>query len=313
MRLEQLYYIVEIADTGSFTATSERLFVSQPSISQSVNALEKELDVAIFKRSRSGAIPTEAGKLIIEHARAILNEINEIKSLSVQNDAELKGFLNVAAVPSMCYQILPCSIARFKAKYPNVHVRIWEGGSERIMSALEKGDVDFGLVKKPEDAYLRENKLSFKPCIFSRLYALVSQDSPLAGRKSITYQELLDWQLVLYTSEYVIHHTIVSELEKYGTPNILATVRNPQTIKRFVLQTNSVGFGPSISWDNDDDVRSGRIVPLLVEDSAPSQFGILYRKNSGPSVAGQKLMKEVQDYTERLTLNEGPEAGRSMK
>ncbi|MBR3136131.1 MAG: LysR family transcriptional regulator [Clostridia bacterium] len=313
MRLEQLYYIVEIADTGSFTASSERLFVSQPSISQSVNALEKELDVTIFKRSRSGAIPTEAGKLIIEHARAILNEINEIKSLSVQNDAELKGFLNVAAVPSMCYQILPCSIARFKAKYPNVHVRIWEGGSERIMSALEKGDVDFGLVKKPEDAYLRENKLSFKPCIFSRLYALVSQDSPLAGRKSITYQELLDWQLVLYTSEYAIHHTIVSELEKYGTPNILATVRNPQTIKRFVLQTNSVGFGPSISWDNDDDVHSGRIVPLLVEDSAPSQFGILYRKNSGPSVAGQKLMKEVQDYTERLTLNEGPEAGRSMK
>ena len=115
MRLEQLYYIVEIADTGSFTASSERLFVSQPSISQSVNALEKELDVAIFKRSRSGAIPTEAGKLIIEHARAILNEINEIKSLSVQNDAELKGFLNVAAVPSMCYQILPCSIARFSS------------------------------------------------------------------------------------------------------------------------------------------------------------------------------------------------------
>ena len=61
MRLEQLYYIVEIADTGSFTASSERLFVSQPSISQSVNALEKELDVTIFKRSRSGAIPTEAG------------------------------------------------------------------------------------------------------------------------------------------------------------------------------------------------------------------------------------------------------------
>ena len=194
MRLEQLYYIVEIADTGSFTASSERLFVSQPSISQSVNALEKELDVAIFKRSRSGAIPTEAGKLIIEHARAILNEINEIKSLSVQNDAELKGFLNVAAVPSMCYQILPCSIARFKAKYPNVHVRIWEGGSERIMGAVDKGDVDFGLVQRPDEGELAEKKLSFKPCIFSRLYALVSQDSPLAGRKSITYQELLDWQ-----------------------------------------------------------------------------------------------------------------------
>lgn len=305
MRLEQLYYIVEIADTGSFTASSERLFVSQPSISQSVNALEKELDVTIFKRSRTGAIPTEAGRLIIEHARTIINEINEIKSLSVQNDSELKGFLNVAAVPSMCYQILPCSIARFKAKYPNVHVRIWEGGSERIMGAIEKGDVDFGLVKRPEDAYLKENKLSFKPCVFSRLYALVSKDSPLANRSTIGYQELLDWQLVLYNSEYAIHHTIVAELSKYGTPNILATVRNPQTIKRFVLQTNTVGFGPSISWDNDDDVTSGRIVPLLVENDPPSQFGILYRKNSNPSVAGQKLMKEIQDYTEQLILSEG--------
>ena len=305
MRLEQLYYIVEIADTGSFTASSERLFVSQPSISQSVNALEKELDVTIFKRSRTGAIPTEAGTVIIEHARNVINEINEIKSLSVQNDSELKGFLNVAAVPSMCYQILPCSIARFKAKYPNVHVRIWEGGSERIIGAVEKGDVDFGLVKRPEDQYLKENKLSFKPCVFSRLYALVSKDSPLANRSSISYQELLDWQLVLYNSEYAIHHTIVAELEKYGTPNILATVRNPQTIKRFVLQTNSIGFGPSVSWDNDDDVHSGRIVPLLVENDPPTQFGILCRRNTGLSVAGQKLMKEIQDYTELLTLSEG--------
>jgi DNA-binding transcriptional LysR family regulator len=262
--------------------------------------------VTIFKRSRTGAIPTEAGKLIIEHARNVINEINEIKSLSLQNDSELKGFLNVAAVPSMCFQILPCAIARFKAKYPNVNVRIWEAGSERIMGAVEKGDVDFGLVKRPEEAYLKENKLSFKPCVFSRLYALVSKDSPLSSRKSIGYQELLEWQLVLYNSEYAIHHTIVAELEKYGTPNILATVRNPQTIKRFVLQTNSVGFGPSVSWDYDDDVLSGRIVPLPVENDPPTQFGILCRKSTSPGIAGQKLMKEIHDYTELLTLSESP-------
>ena len=79
MRLEQLRYIIEIADTGSFTMASERLFIAQPSVSQAVTALEKELNMTLFTRYRTGAVPTPLGLKVIAHAREVIKSVGEIE------------------------------------------------------------------------------------------------------------------------------------------------------------------------------------------------------------------------------------------
>ena len=98
MRLEQLKYIVTIAETGTFTEASTRLFVAQPSISEAVHSLEKELHTKIFVRYRTGAIPTAQGIKVIHHAQKILNEVEEIKDLTLANATNIEGEINIGTI-----------------------------------------------------------------------------------------------------------------------------------------------------------------------------------------------------------------------
>lgn len=74
MNIEQLYYLIEIADSGSITQAAKKLHISQPSISQSITKLEEKLQVTIFKRSRMGTYPTEIGETIIKKQEKLFSK-----------------------------------------------------------------------------------------------------------------------------------------------------------------------------------------------------------------------------------------------
>lgn len=151
MRLEQLRYIVEIADTGSFTAASERLFIAQPSISQAVKALEEELHITIFKRYRTGTIPTQEGGTILEHARNILKDIAEIEKLSQREYREITGSIAIGSIPTLSSLLLPAVSSSYKEVFPNVNIYFSESGSKKIVEKCLKGEIDIGLISYHED------------------------------------------------------------------------------------------------------------------------------------------------------------------
>ena len=305
MRLEQLQYIVEIADTGSFTTASEHLFIAQPSISQAVNSLEKELNVTLFKRSRLGAEPTEIGQQIIAQARQALNHINEIHRLSSLNYAEIFDTINVSAVPTLCSTLLPRSVAFYKKNFPNVTIKIREDGSKKIRDDVHRGIADFGLVTR--HSYLTYNSSEDFHLLFSgKLMAYVGTKSPLARKKITSYQELVQYPVILFGEAYSLSDYILQRLGEYGTPNILTSSRNPESIRNFVIETDAVGFGPDVSLANNIYVHNGDIVPLHIDDKEVTQFGIITNPGRATSVACEALIKEIilqADHFERIHLN----------
>lgn len=305
MRLEHLQYIIEIADTGSFTTASERLFIAQPSISQAVNSLEKELNVTLFKRSRLGAEPTEIGQQIIVHARDALNQINEIKKISSSNYADIYDTITVSAVPTLCSVLLPKSIALYKRLFPNVTLKIREEGSKKIRWDVHNGSSDFGLVTR--HSYITyDNSEHFHHLFSGKVMAYVGQKSPLAIKKITTYQELVQYPIVLFGEAFSLSDYITRRLKEYGTPNILTSSQNPESIKNFVMETDAVGFGPDVSLVNNIHVHNGNIIPLHIDDTEVTQFGILTNPNRVTSVACEALIKEIMlqaSHFERAYLN----------
>ena len=162
MRLEQLYYLLEIADTGSFSAASEKLHIAQPSISQSIASLEKELNVTLLNRSRSGAQPTEIGQKIIIHARNIANEIDKIKRFSGLNYNEISVTITIGAIPAMCSVLLPRIVPIYKNRFPNIKLNILESGSKKIQMGILKNEIDLGLVSRHYDDTYDETAFKFK-------------------------------------------------------------------------------------------------------------------------------------------------------
>lgn len=295
MRIEQLRYLVAIADCGTITAAAKRLFVAQPSLSQAVALLEEELGFAVFQRSRGGSVPTASGKLVIEHARKVLEEINAIKNLADWTENELNATIAVGSVPSICTLLLPKVVAKYKKAYPNVKVKIIENGSAKTLAGLKSDALDIGVITmSAEDAEKEKSSgLLFLPLIKSELMAYVRYDNPLAAKEEVSYADIIEYPLILYSEEYELYRVITRGLSQCGIPaNVLTSTKNPASIKQFILATDAIGFGPILSWKEDIYVTQGRIVPLRIKEQWISTFGIAFFKGKGMSKAA-KAFKEV--------------------
>lgn len=293
MRLEQIRYIVEIADTGSFTLASERLFIAQPSISQAVTALEKELNLTLFTRFRTGSVPTTAGLQVIDHARRILREITQIEKLANQELDQIHSTVNIGIIPALCTVLLPAVLADYKKIFPNVTIRIREEGSNKILADCQKGDVDVGLIslhdKRTPDREIFNNRFLFE----GHLVAYVGEKSTLKRRNKISFRELLPFPLMLYGDEFSLHAYILRQISQYGTPNVLSTTHNPESIKRFVMQLDAVGFGPDISLLEDPYVKNRELFLLEIIDASPITFSLVSNRKRAHSVAVESLIREI--------------------
>lgn len=298
MRLEQLRYIIEIADTGSFTMASERLFIAQPSISQAVTALEKELNVTLFTRYRTGAVPTQVGLQVIAHAREIMRSVGEIEKLSINDYSKINTIINVGVIPTLSAVVLPHVITSYRSIFPNVEIKTREEGTQKIVKDCLKGDINLGLIAT-HGKKMQEPDILYQRLFEGRLMAYVGANSSLVNRQKITFRELLPFQLFLYGEEFSLHKYCLEQISQYGQPNVMSTTHNPESIKRFVMQTEAVGFGPDVSLMSDIYVKAGAIFPIEITDAVPIEFGLVTNRKRKPDVAVDAFIKEILAYLPR--------------
>ncbi|MCI8512795.1 MAG: LysR family transcriptional regulator [Lachnospiraceae bacterium] len=298
--MEQLRYIIEIADTGSFTSASERLFIAQPSLSQAVASLEKELNVTLFTRYRTGAVPTQIGLQIIAHARDVMRGIGEIEKLTASDCSKISTRITIGVIPTLSAYLLPQVIESYREKFPNVAIRIREQGTEKILRDCQTREINIGLISVHGKRSLNDEEFHFQHLVDGRLMAYVGARCSLANRKKITFRELLPFQLFLYGDEFSLHRYCLEQISQYGRPNIISTTHNPESIKRFVMQSEAVGFGPDLSLLNDIYVKAGAIFPLEITDASEIHFGILTNRKRKPDVAVDAFIKKILSYGHRL-------------
>src|SRR5271170_1203404 len=119
MELHQLRYLVAVAETGSFTRASERNHISQPSLSQQILKLERELGHKLFHRLGRRAVPTEAGVALLERARRILKEVDDA-TRDLRDDADAMRRINVGASSTIAPYLLPRLLTRCRKLHPNL-------------------------------------------------------------------------------------------------------------------------------------------------------------------------------------------------
>ncbi|WP_030679288.1 LysR family transcriptional regulator [Streptomyces sp. NRRL B-1347] len=149
MQFQQLLYFVAVAETRHFTQAAERVHVSQPSLSQQVRALEKELGAELFSRARGNITLTDAGEALLPLARRILADADTAR-IEVQELAQLRrGRVRLGATPSVCTGLLPQVLRDFHDRHPGIQLLIEEGGSHDLVRHLARGALDLALVVLP--------------------------------------------------------------------------------------------------------------------------------------------------------------------
>lgn len=146
MELRQLEYFVRVAEVGSFTRASEMLNVAQPALSRQVRLLEVELRQTLLIRNGRGATPTEAGQVLLEHARGILHQVARTREELGRVRGALAGRVALGLPPTLT-RVLAVPLTRaFQSQLPKVHLSIGEGLSTVMREGLIQGRLDLAVL-----------------------------------------------------------------------------------------------------------------------------------------------------------------------
>lgn len=186
MTIIQLEYLLAVANCGSFSLAAEHCFVTQPSLSMQVKALEEELGVVLLDRSKKPVIPTEAGEVVLEKARETLRAYDCIKESVSELKGEMSGRLRLGVIPTIAPYLLHKFIPAFVHTYPKVDLEISEMITSEIVEALKHDRIDAALVAEGTCGDGIIEQVLFD----DRFYAYVSPENALSERQNIRIEDI---------------------------------------------------------------------------------------------------------------------------
>ncbi|MCZ7562962.1 MAG: LysR family transcriptional regulator [Burkholderiales bacterium] len=198
MKLSQLRNLVAVAEAGTIRQAARNLFLSQSSVTKSLQELEAYLGVELLHRTAHGVAPTAAGAALIARAKVVEAELRQAR-----NDIETvrgagSGEIRVSASPSVAVGLLPRAVLAFKRGHPKVTFQIQEGVYPDVLPAVRMGELDFAICLVPERP--RDEELHFELLLRDDLTPAVRTGHPLAGRGRLSFDELVasDLEWVIY-------------------------------------------------------------------------------------------------------------------
>ncbi len=193
MNLRDLQYLVALAEHKHFGRAAEATFVSQPTLSTQIMKLEDELGVALVERTPRKILLTEVGREIVQRARDVLNEVEQIRIIARRTLDPESGTLRLGIFPTLGPYLLPHVIPQIRERFPRLELLLVEEKTEVILRQLREGRLDAGILALPvHDQQLHVEKLFDEPFVLA-----VPAGNPLANHRSIKLDDLADQNLLL--------------------------------------------------------------------------------------------------------------------
>lgn len=296
MNIEQLENIVEIAKTSSLTEAAKNRNVTVPALSQSLAQLEKELGVILFKRSRSGSIPTPEGIVIIQNANEILHKLEELKENTQEMKNTISGEIRLATLPGPMPLIVD-AITSLKQKYPNIRSYLFEENSREILGKILNHEVDIGLVGFYEEDIKNKKGLLFEKIVQGKIVIGVHKQSPLAKKRSIALDELKNYPLAIYNDVSMLK--FMNKLkEKHGNFEVILTTNNLDSLRQVMNNELAVTVGVDFCFKTDTlYLENSNIINIDLElpDAKPVYLGIVRLKGKHYSALSKLMVKILQE------------------
>lgn len=210
--LRQLEYLVALADTQHFRRAAERTNSTQPTLSEQLKALEERLGVQLVERSTAGALLTPAGTKVVEIARRMLRDANEIRSMATMGNNKLSGYLRLAVPSTVGPYLFKYAAPRLHRAYPQLRLYVREDLPGNLFKTLFEGQDDVVITMSPTPS----SDIVSVPLFREPLKLLVGADDPLAGRSNVPLADLKGRDLLTLGPAHKLHDGVVPLCEEAG-------------------------------------------------------------------------------------------------
>jgi len=206
MELHQLRYFVAVADLGNFTRAAEKCLVAQPSLSQQIIKLEKELGQPLLERLGRKTQLTDAGQTLYEQATKILAAVDDAKRSVTEATDSGKGRVAVGAIPTVAPYLIPPVLKIFSKRFPAAEVTLHENLTEYTIKGCLEGELDVGLLALP----IEEEHLAVESLFTEELLLAVHAKHPLGKKRRVTIEDVTEEPFILLSDTHCLGEQIVS-------------------------------------------------------------------------------------------------------
>ena len=228
---------LKVCETGSFSKAAEALNYTQSGISQMMAGFEEELGVQLFARAKKGVTLTDNGRMLMPYIQEMTNQKDKLRQAAFNINHKIEGKLRIGSFSSVTAMWMPEVIHYFNRNYPQVEVQIFDGNYDEIRDWIIHGQVDCGFLSS-----IVADNLKVYPLCEDPLCAVMQKNHPLAEKKSVRLEELLEYPFIIETPG--CDNDILHLLERCGKePKTSYSFRDDTLIMAFVKN----GLGVTIS------------------------------------------------------------------
>jgi DNA-binding transcriptional LysR family regulator len=227
MDVRQLRHFEAVAETLHFGRAAERLHITQPPLSQSILALERELGAALFVRTKRRVALTDFGTQWLTHVRQALAGVDALAETARRLRDGESGQLNLSFVSTADYNLLPAFVRRFAARFPKVEMRLTEATSDVQIPAIEKGEIHAGIIIPPPAMALppglRYQRLITEPLIAAVPEQWISRGRLKPVRNKLSPRTLVGQPLILFPRDIApaFHDLVTGYFTAQGAPAVI--------------------------------------------------------------------------------------------
>ncbi|MBO8135120.1 LysR family transcriptional regulator [Dickeya fangzhongdai] len=289
IELRHLRYFIAVAEELHFGRAAEKLHISQPPLSQQIQALEEQIGAQLLERNNRNVRLTQAGELFLKEAWTIINQVNQAAERAARIQRGEIGELNIGFTSSAPFvKQVSRSLLQFRQSYPEVHIQMLEINTKQQIEPLLDGKLDLGVMRNnPLPETLRHQLLLHEPMV-----AVVHEEHPLAAAPGghISIQQLANEPFVFFAREVgtALYDEVLTLLKKYGiSPYITQEVGEAMTIIGLV----SSGLGVSLLPASFRRIRVDGVKYLsLQEKDAISEMWLVTHQHRPLNTAAQTLI-----------------------
>lgn len=282
----------EVATHLSFTKASKSLLISQPAISKHIRELEQEYHVSLFERGGGHVSLTRAGELLLQHTVLIMNHYKQLSYEMNLLSGDFSGELRIGASTTIAQYLLPTILAQFIVKYPHIKLVVTNGNSTEIEQNVSENRLTLGIV----EGKIHHNDLRYLPFMRDELVMITSLKSDYALLEEITLERLTQIPLVIRENGSGTLEVFEQALSEHGIVlsqlNVLMQLGSTEAIKRFLLQSNSIGVVSIRAIAQ--ELMEGKFKVIDIQDFIPHRHFSFVYKQGEPGGIEKLFMDFVQ-------------------
>ena len=297
MNLRDLSYLVALAEYRHFGRAAEASFVSQPTLSTQIRKLEDELGVALVERTPRKVLLTETGREIASRARAVLSQVDEIKSIAQRTRDPESGTIRLGIFPTLGPYLLPHVIPRLRERFPRLELLLREEKTEQVLHMLREGTLDAGILALPvHDDSLHTEFLFEEPFVLA-----VPSGHELAARRTLHMDDLSQQNLLLLEDGHCLRDQALEVCHLAGAGERTGfRATSLETLRQMVSANVGITLLPALAV-KPPIAQSPNVTLIEFEKPAPSRrIAMLWRKSSAMTPFFEALAAVIRDVPAEL-------------